>query len=457
MERVLQWFTGGAVPLALFLTGVGFFCLCVWRIAVHPKKAIEGMLGASAGQGTSPAAAFSVALAGTLGVGNVTGVAAALAAGGPGALFWMWVAAFLAMPVKYAEITLAGATAVQGERRHGGAMYYVQTAFRGRTGRAMAVVFTLFCLFAMVTLGGMVQSHAAAEAVSGVFGVPPLATGVLLAVGVGAVLWRGADRVETFCARLMPLLCALFVGASLAVIFRRIGALPAVLLSVLRGAFDFRAAAGGIGASVFLAALRAGFMRGLISNEAGCGTAPLAHAAAHAKTPAQQGFWGVFEVFVDTVLLCTLTGLCVLLSGSMTAGDGTLSALSAFLPLGAAAGPLFALLLLVFAFATLLCWAHYGGECLYFLTKKEKADRRVVPAVALSSVLGALLAPDLVWSLTDAAVAGMTLVNLAALWRCRRVVAWETEAFFRAGDKARAAADRRPRRLFRRRAGSSGH
>ena len=456
MERVLTCITGGVVPLSLLLAGIGFFCLCLWRVVAHPKRTLVGMWHAGAGQGTSPAAAFSVALAGTLGVGNITGVAAALAAGGPGALFWMWVAAFLAMPVKYAEITLAGATAVDGERRHGGAMYYIQKAFHGPAGRVLAWIFTLFCLFAMLTLGGMVQSHAAAEAISGVFGVPPLAVGALLAVGVGVVLWRGADRVEPFCARLMPLLCALFVGAALAVILSRAADLPAVLTSVLKGAFSFRAAAGGLFASTAFCALRAGFMRGLVSNEAGCGTAPIAHAAAHAKTPAQQGFWGIFEVFVDTVLLCTLTGLCVLLSGEMTAGDGTLSALSAFLPLGRPAGPLFALLVLFFAFATLLCWAHYGGECLFFLFKKEKADRRIIPAVALSSVLGAVLAPDLLWSLTDAAVAGMTLVNLAALWRCRRIVAAETESFFTAGDKARAMAGRRPRRLFRRHAGSSG-
>ncbi len=455
MERFFALVTGGVVPLCLLLAGAGFFILCGWRMAAHPKKTLLGMWRASAGQGTSPAAAFSVALAGTLGVGNVTGVAAALAAGGPGALFWMWAAAFLAMPVKYAEITLAQAEAVEETRRHGGAMYYIQKAFRGRAGRVLAVVFTLFCLFAMLTLGGTMQSHAAAEAMAGVFGVPPLAVGILLAAGVGLVLWRGADRVEAFCARLMPLLCALFVGASLAVIFARAASLPAVLLSVFRGAFSFRAAAGGLFASSAMAALRAGVMRGLVSNEAGCGTAPLAHAAGHAKTPAQQGFWGIFEVFVDTVLLCTLTGLCILLSGKMTAGDGTLSALSAFLPLGAAAGPLFALILLFFAFATELCWAHYGGECLYFLTKKEKADRRVVPAVAFSSIVGALLAPELLWRLTDAAVAGMTLVNLSALWRCRHVVKTETEAFFTAGDTEKAEAAPRPRRLFRRRAGSS--
>lgn len=455
MAAVFAFITGVIVPAALFFCGVGFFLLCAWRMAAHPKRTLSGMLGAAAGQGTSPGAAFSVALAGTLGVGNITGVAAAIAAGGPGALFWMWAAAFLAMPVKYAEITLAQADAVGEERRHGGAMYYVRTAFKGSFGRVLSVLFCLFCLFAMATLGGMVQSHAAAEAVSTVFGVPPLSVGILLAVGTGVVLWRGADRVEAFCARLMPSLCALFVGASLAVILPRAAGLPDVFAMVFRGAFSFRAAAGGLGASVALAALRAGVMRGLVSNEAGCGTAPIAHAAAHAKSPAQQGFWGVFEVFVDTVLLCTLTAFCLLLSGNALPGDGTASALSAFLPLGRAAGPLFSVLVLFFAFATLLCWAHYGGESLYFLTKKEKADRRIIPAVAFSSILGAVLAPRLLWQLTDAAVAGMTLINLAALWRCRRTVVTETETFFTAEDSRKAAANRPRRRFFRRRAGSS--
>ena len=454
MRQIGLQIAGAVVPAALFAAGVGFFILCGRYMVAHPKKTLYGMLGASAGQGTSPGAAFSVALAGTLGVGNITGVAAAIAAGGPGAVFWMWIAALVAMPVKYAEITLALSGAVGKERRHGGAMYYVKTAFRGRAGSVLSVAFCLFCLLAMVTLGGMVQSHAAAEAVSGVFGLPPLAAGAFLALGAGFVLWRGADRVEAFCARLMPLLCALFVGAAAAVICLHAAGLPSVLASIFRGAFSVRAAAGGVGASAFFAALRAGFMRGLVSNEAGCGTAPIAHAAAHVRSPAQQGFWGVFEVFVDTVLLCTLTAFCILLSGSSAPGDGTMAALCAFLPLGAAAGPLFSLLVLFFAFATLLCWAHYGGECLFYLTKKEKADRLVVPAVALSSVFGALLAPRLLWSLTDAAVAGMTLVNLAALRRCRRTVVAETTSFFTAGDTAKAGADRSRRRFFRRRAGS---
>ena len=454
MEQLFSLITGAAVPAALLFSGVGFFLLCGRRMMAHPKKTLGGMLHAAAGQGTSPVAAFSVALAGTLGVGNITGVAAAIAAGGPGAVFWMWVAGLLAMPVKYAEITLAQANATGKTRRHGGAMYYIKSAFPGKVGRVLAMLFCVFCLFAMLTLGGMVQSHAAAEAVSGVFGLPPLAVGVLLALGTGMVLWRGADRVEAFCARLMPLLCALFTAASLAVIASRAAGLPAVLLSIIRGAFSPRAAAGGIGAAAFLAALRAGFMRGLVSNEAGCGTAPIAHAAAHARSPAQQGFWGVFEVFVDTMLLCTLTALCILLSGASAPGDGTLAALCAFLPLGVAAGPLFALLLLFFAFATLLCWAHYGGECLYYLTAKEKADRRIVPAVALAAIVGAVLAPDLLWMLTDAAVAGMTLLNLAALWRCRCTVVTETDAFFTAGDTAKGAADRPRRRPLRRRAGS---
>ena len=149
MEQLFSLITGAAVPAALLFSGVGFFLLCGRRMMAHPKKTLDGMLHAAAGQGTSPAAAFSVALAGTLGVGNITGVAAAIAAGGPGAVFWMWVAALLAMPVKYAEITLAQANATGKTRRHGGAMYYIKSAFPGKAGRVLAMLFCVFCLFAM--------------------------------------------------------------------------------------------------------------------------------------------------------------------------------------------------------------------------------------------------------------------------------------------------------------------
>jgi len=433
MEAVNQVLSGMAVPLLLTVVGLYFLCTAGVRILRHPRRALSGMLTAGAGEGTSPARALSVALAGTLGVGNIAGVASAIALGGAGAVFWMWVSALLAMLLKYAEIVLAVRYRVfdADGTPHGGAMYYIRKIFRGNLGRALASAFAILCLALALTLGGVVQTHVAAEALAGVFCIPYLATGAAFAVLAAWILWRGAARVEATCARLVPLVCLLFSVASIAVLVARRAALPAAFSAIFADAFTVQSGAAGVFGFFTSRAVRFGVARGLVSNEAGCGTAPIAHAASNAKSPAQQGFWGIFEVFVDTVLLCTMTALVILVSGVPITEGGVMLAIGAYESvLGRTAAPMLALSITFFAFATVLCWSHYGGACLVYLTGKRAAARYLIPVMALAVLGGALAAPDFVWGVTDLVIGAMTVLNLAALLAARRTVTRETQEFF---------------------------
>lgn len=432
MKYLGELLCGALLPICLFLVG-GYFAV---RLARHlffsPRKSLAALKTGGHG-GTSPVRAMAVALAGTLGVGNIAGVAAAIAVGGAGAVFWMWVAAFLAMPLKYAEIVLACCHRqydMHG-RAHGGAMYYIKESFGGRVGRVAAGLFAVLLLATALTLGSLLQSNAAAAALQTAFGVPPLAVGLLLAVAATALLLGGAARIERACAMLVPILCVGFTVASLAVLIRCRAAIPAAFSAICKGAFTPVAGVGGVLGVLTSRALRLGVARGLVSNEAGCGTAPIAHAAANAPSPAAQGLWGVLEVFVDTLLLCTLTALVILVSGVPTVGEGMALAIAAFgAVLGELAPPFIALSVTFFAFATVLCWAHYATEALRYFTRSSSASRVLIAAVGVATALGALFAPEVVWNITDLVLALMTLLNLATLFARRRLIVTETKHLF---------------------------
>ena len=413
--------SGVILPFFLLGTGVYFAFLLLPCLLQRRRGARE----VSRSRGSVRAVA--VALAGTLGVGNIAGVASAIALGGAGAVFWMWVSALLAMFLKYAEVVLALRYRRYDEsgRAHGGAPYYVRKAFGGGVGRALGGAFAVLCLLCMLTLGGVVQSAAASEAMQRAFSVPTVLTGAVLGVGACAVLWQGGKGVERACTVLVPLVCVLFALGSFAAILLRAQALPSALAAIFKGAFCAESAASGALGFLSSHALRYGVARGIVSNEAGCGTAPIAHAAADVARPAKQGAWGILEVFVDTILLCTMTALVILTSGvPVQQGGGMAYALAAYeAVLGRVASPLLAASVLIFAFATVLCWAHYGAECVYAL---KKSGKPLPLFVLLSCLLGALFAPTVIWEVTDLVLALMTLLNLAALFILRREVKEET-------------------------------
>ncbi len=430
MKYLGEALLGIGMPLLLLLAGLFFGFLLAGYILPHPLKCLALMSGKAQGNSGSSARALAVALAGTLGVGNIAGVATAIAVGGAGAVFWMLLAAFAAMPLKYAEITLAQVHRKQNRKGgfYGGAPYYIRAVLGGRVGRAVAGLFALLLIFCTLTLGSALQAHAAAEAFTGVFRAPSVAVGAVLALVAAVILCSGTALAERVLGALVPLLCVGFTVASLAVIITRRAALPAAFAAIWQGAFAPTAGAGGLLGILCSRAVRMGVARGLVSNEAGCGTAPTAHAAANAKSPAQQGLWGILEVFVDTVLLCTLTALVILVTAGECTGEGVMLAISAFgAVLGPAFPPLIAIAVLLFALATILCWARYGTEALSYLTGVPCGTRLLTLAVCLSVLLGAVSAPTLVWGATDLVLALMTLVNLAVLLLSHRTVLDETK------------------------------
>lgn len=387
--------------------------------------------------GISGFSALTVALAGTLGVGNITGVASALILGGAGSIFWMWVSALLAMVLKYAEIVLAhGHARVCGTEKHGGAMYYLHDGFRGEKGRCLALVFSFFCLMNSLAMGCMLQSEAVTGAFHGVSRPVAVLVGAMLALLVALVVFGGdggGGNIPTLTTVIIPVMSALYVVMSLCVIIKNVGSLPHVLREIFRSAFNFRSAVGGtlgFGAS---RAIRYGFMRGLLSNEAGCGTAPTAHASSSVVSPRDQGLLGVLEVFVDTILLCSATAFSILLTvgtdaeilSSFAAGDEmrlVLTSYSSFF--GKSALPLMATAVFFFAYATIVCQIFYGVETLRFLTDKKRV-RTFYKLVCLVFVfLGAakINAGGISFFLSDLALGSMTVVNLAALLKMRKEI-----------------------------------
>lgn len=431
MSFAVSLLSGVLMPVALLLCG-GYFAVRLGRYFFgNPGKVFAGIAHATGEGGTSPWRTLSVALAGTLGVGNITGVALAVALGGAGAVFWMWVAAFVAMFLKYAETLLALSTREQqGGRMHGGAMYYIRAAVHGRAGRVLAAVFAALCVLTSLTLGGVIQTSAAAGALSAAFRIPPVAVGVVFALAAALVLIRGLRGVERVSAALIPFLCLAYTVLSLVAIFRGRGMLPSAFTAIFRGAFSVKSGLFGVGGFLASGALRYGVSRGLVSNEAGCGTSPIAHAASGVRDPAAEGLFGVLEVFVDTVLLCTLTALVLLTSGVAPTADGTYVLRAYSASLGAFAAPVLAVFMALFAFATVLCWAHYGQESLCYLTDRHGIATAHLVAVSLSAFLGAVAAPAVLWDLTDLVLALLTLLNLPALYLCRDTIFAGTRQFF---------------------------
>ena len=431
-----------ATPILLFGVGLFYILRLGGFYLLHPIRCIRLLFGGRREGGISPFRALTVALAGTLGVGNIVGVASALYLGGAGAVFWMVVSALVAMVLKYAEITLA----LRHRRRDsdglptGGAPYYMEDGMKAlglpRLGKLLAVVFALLCLLNAITMGSLLQVNAAASAMEEGFSVPPMVTGAAVALLATVAVLGGAKRISALTEKLVPFMTVGFLAVCIAVLFLRRDRIPAALLSIWSDALHPQSAGAGVLGYLTAGGIRYGVMRGLVSNEAGCGTAPMAHAAADTDSPARQGLFGLVEVFVDTVLLCTVTALCILVSDSGPAAFGedvTRTAQAAFSSvLGEWAGGFFALSILLFGVATGICWAHYGMTCAGYLTPSPKSRKTAqgvyTVLLAASLTVGSVAAPSFAWSLADAAIAVMTLLNLLMLTVMHKEVKAETES-----------------------------
>ena len=430
--------SGGAVPLLLGAVGCFFLIYLRGYPFRKPGRMLRALTARSEG-GVSPFRAVTLALAGTLGVGNIVGVANAIRVGGAGAIFWMWGSALLAMVLKYAEILLAVAhrrTARDGSH-FGGAIFYIRDRFPSQSGTALAFVFGLLTVLNALSMGCVIQVNAVSSALNGVLGLPLPAVGILLTAATLPILLRPSHAVSALTEYLVPIMSLGFLVLSLAVLILRWDAVGGAFSAILRDAFRPQSAVGGVLGFLTSRSLRIGTMRGLLSNEGGCGTAPTAHACAATDSPATQGVWGIFEVFVDTILLCTITALVLLvgLPSVSSMGDSPIAATVAAYTsvLGAWSRWFLCAAILCFGYATVICWAGYGREAIRAILPDRRAELLYLALFVICIPIGVTLAPSAVWSVADFALSAMTTVNLPVLLACRREIRRETEAAF--GDR----------------------
>lgn len=380
------------------------------------------------GDGVSPVQAASTALASTLGTGNIVGTAQAIAMGGPGAVFWMWAAALLGMAVKFAEISLSVATRRRdGAGYSGGPMYYIGSL--GEKFRPLALMYALLAALSAFGIGNLSQISSAAGAVaSAAEKIAPeldprrlrLWLGVILTLTAWLILRGGAAGVGRAAERLVPSMAGLFLLLSLFVLCCHAQALPAALRAIVTGAFSPRTAVSGIGGFGTAQAIQWGLRRGAFSNEAGLGSSAIAHGSAAARSPGEQGLWGIFEVFADTIVICTATALTILCSGvgipwgSSPGAELLLSAWETCIP-AAPAACFMALSLLLFAFTSVLGWALYGTQCVRFLWG-EKAAAPYRLCFSLAITVGCLVSLRTVWAAADLLNGLMAIPNFIALF-----------------------------------------
>lgn len=364
----------------------------------------------------SPFQAVASAMAGTIGVGNIAGVATAIALGGPGAIFWMWMVALVGMATKLAEATL-GVKYRQIDpdgRISGGVFYYIEKGL-GTHWKWLALLYAFFAGLAAFGIGNMVQSNTVAHALSTGFAVPSWATGIVLVVLVGAVTLGGIQRIATTAEKVVPFMALIYLAGSLAVLALHFNAIPAAFGVIFEHAFSPAPAAGGFAGAAVAEAIRYGVARGIFSNEAGLGSASIVHAQAR-NTPFAQGLWGMWEVFIDTLVVCTMTALVILVTGVMTSGQTgaelTSQAFSTGLP--GPGGYLVLISIALFAYTTMLTWNFYGEKSWeYLFGRKVVLPYRLVFLAFL--YVGAVGGLQLIWSIADTLNGLMAAPNLVAL------------------------------------------
>lgn len=429
-----KYFFGIGIPFLLMGAGI-FYCIRLkFFHFLHPIKVLRSFKSERSG-GVSSLKAMMLALAGTLGVGNMVGVASAIALGGFGAVFWMWVSALIAMILKYAEIVLAMLYRKydEGGRPYGAAMYYIRACFRGRLGAVLAGIFAVFCIINAFSVGSMIQVNAAAEAMNGVFGTPPIVIGLIFAAVTLVAILRGSTGILALTEKLVPLMTLGFTVISVAVIVMRPSDALAAIEKIFSNAFSFQSGAAGVSGFLLSGAIRYGTMRGILSNEAGCGTAPAAHAVSSCREPARQGTWGIFEVFVDTILLCTLTAIVIIIGYDAIdpSGDFMMMTVAAYESvIGRAAGYFLAIAVMLFGLATVLCWAHYGEVGVNYFSRRAGVRRAYKLIYSLCVFLGALVSTDVLWESADLSIGTMSAINICALLLMSGRVKRETEEYF---------------------------
>ncbi len=370
------------------------------------------------------------ALAATVGTGNIVGVAGAIAVGGPGAVFWMWLIAFFGMMTNFSENVLG----ILYRRKNsegewcGGAMYYLKDGLGAKKnckqiGAVLAVLFSAFCLLASFGIGNMSQVNSMVKNINHAFHIPNLAIGIFLFLAVALVIVGGLKRVAAFTEKLVPFMVILYLVGTLVIIIMHIPMIPAIFVSIFKGAFAVKSAAGGVVGAGIAKAMQMGMKRGVFSNEAGLGSSVMVHSSSNVIEPVKQGMWGIFEVFADTIIVCTLTALTILSSGSVDLATGQLTEAAeaigssslmsyAFEQTFGRPGSMFiAIAIFLFAYSTVLGWSHYGSKAFEYLfgTKAILVYRIAFSVVVL---LGSMMEAQLAWDISDTFNGLMMIPNL---------------------------------------------
>ena len=437
INTVLNDFIWG-VPAMICIMGVGIY-LTIGTKFIQARKfgyAMKNTLGkvfskseAKAGSIT-PFQAVCTALAATVGTGNIAGVAGAIAIGGPGAVFWMWISALLGMCTKFAEVTLA----VEYRERNqdgeyaGGPMYYIKNGL-GKKWMWLAYLYCIFGAFTVLGTGNATQVNTITASIDSALlnyniisdGAVPmvnLVIGIIICILVGLILLGGIKRLGQVTEKLVPVMALIYIALGIGLIIINIGKVPAVFGAIFQGAFNPSAVTGGIVGS-FLISMRRGVSRGIFSNEAGLGTGSIAHACADTDKPVEQGMFGIFEVFMDTIVICTMTALVILLSGAPIvygqAAGAELTIAGFTLVYGNWVSIFTAVAMCCFAFSTILGWGLYGSRCMEFLFG-HKIVKPYIIVYALVAIVGATLDLGLIWGISDTANGFMAIPNLIALF-----------------------------------------
>lgn len=444
MEQITQavnWLNGvvWGIPMLVLILGVGVYLtsglrlLSILKIPLGFKLLWKGRIPGDPKAGEiTPFNALMTSLAATIGTGNIAGVATAIFLGGPGALFWMWMTALVGMATKYAEAVLAVRfREVDSRGKHvGGPMYYIKNGL-GPKWKWLGVLFAVFASIAGFGIGNMVQSNSIANALTANFSIPEWVSGVVIMILVGLVLIGGIHRIGSIAGKLVPFMAVAYITVSAIVLLINATEIPHAFSLIFTHAFTPTAATGGFAGAAVWAAIRFGVARGVFSNEAGLGSAPIAHAASQSKGPVSQGLVAMLGTFIDTIIICSFTGLAIIASGAWTSGEtgAALTSLAFDLALPGFGGYVIAVALTLFAFTTILGWSYYCERSLEFLFgTKAIVPFRITWSVA--TLVGATVKLGFVWLLADTLNALMAIPNLIALALLSPIVFKITREFF---------------------------
>lgn len=428
-------------PLLVLLVGTGVYLsirLGLLQVLRLPK-AFKLIFAEDKGEGDiSSFAALATALAATVGTGNIVGVATAIKTGGPGALFWMWIAAFFGMATKYSEGLLAIKFRTLDDQGNvsGGPMYYITHGFSGKwqtIAKPLAYFFAFAgVLVAWLGIGTFSQVNSITASLQNSFDWSPKIVSVILALITAAIIFGGIQSISKVSEKVVPFMAGLYILAALVVIFTNFNQLLPVLEMVFQSAFTGKAAVGGFAGATVMVAMRLGIARGVFSNESGLGSAPIAAAAAKTEEPVEQGLISMTGTFIDTIIICTLTGLAILVTGQWSGNlEGAPMTQAAFSSVFGTFGEIaLTLSLVLFAFTTILGWSYYGERCFEFIFKSTKFLPLYRLIFVVMVALGGYLTLDVVWKIADIVNGLMALPNLIALLVLSPIIFKETKSYF---------------------------